>query len=223
MSWFDQTENPEVQDFQKQNPEGDYANPFAAIRSQEQLGSQYAKTLNEQAAFERQQGVARAAALAAAEKRINDQRAQSSSEQWLRISQALLSPTSMPGIKGMLANLSPALADMATMKRKAQQSREEQLAALREQYAAEGVTSQRGMYKSTLDALRAQGQMMKPQKAHTGFNPITGQLVDMETGAPVADAQLPTYTPEEVAKLSADPRNRGTRFRTADGRVMEIH
>lgn len=64
--------------------------------------------------------------------------------------------------------------------------------------------------------------LMKPAKPRTGFNPLTGVLTDLDTGRPIEDINLPVYTPDEVARLSKNPQYRGTRFRTTDGRVMEI-
>lgn len=100
---------------------------------------------------------------------------------------------------------------------------------------------QKRAYQDQLSQLMAKGQYdkaralaslearavtaMKPAQRRTGFNPVTGTLVYMDTGEAVGPGEnggIPTLTPEQVAAMSRDPRNRGMRFKTTDGREMEI-
>lgn len=64
--------------------------------------------------------------------------------------------------------------------------------------------------------------LLKPRTPRTGFNPVTGVLTNLDTNQPVAEPQPPVLTPEQVAVMSRDPRNRGMKFLTTDGRPMEI-
>lgn len=100
---------------------------------------------------------------------------------------------------------------------------------------------QKRTYQDQLSQLMARGQYdkaralaslegraltaMKPAQRRTGFNPVTGTLVYMDTGEAVGPGEsggVPTLTLEQVAAMSRDPRNRGMRFKTTDGREMEI-
>lgn len=106
-------------------------------------------------------------------------------ERLFALSAALLSPTYTPGIKGVLGNVAPTLMELAGMKRKAEQSRAEQLAQLQQQYAIGEIDDRRSAIKGRLDLLKMAQEAAKPEKRRTGFNPITGSLQDMDTGLPV--------------------------------------
>lgn len=146
------------------------------------------------------------------------------SQMLFALSNALLSPTKYRGFGGTMSNISQALQQIGQQRTSAEQKRGEALANLRASYA-EGIDDRE--YKS----LDARTKLLKLQqdaeqaasKRRTGFNPVTGELVDMDSGAPISGgAGLPVLTPEQVSQMSRDPRNRGTRFQTTDGREMEI-
>lgn len=143
-------------------------------------------------------------------------------ERLLSLSAALLSPTSMPGFKGALGNVAPVLAQMATLKQQSQKGWQKQLFDLQRQYLGNGIEDRRAGVKSRMDLLEMAQKMNKPERNRTGFNPITGELVDMDTGDLVTAGNIPTLTVDQVAAMSKDPRNRGKKFRTTDGRTMEI-
>lgn len=144
------------------------------------------------------------------------------SDQMLALSSAMLSPRKVPGFAGFAGRIFGTFNDISAAERQAAQQREDQLLALQQQYQTGNAARAAAQQKGTLDLLRTYGAVNKPVKPRTGFNPITGELTDMDTGQLIENRALPTYTPQEVAALSQDPANRGKKFRTTDGRVMEI-
>ena len=144
----------------------------------------------------------------------------STSEQLFELSAALARPTTVRGFSGVLNNVMPVLQQQARAKREGMEGRTEALNAL--QMAQMKV--KQGLADTEVDTELALAKLMaKPvAKPRTGFNPLTGELVDMNTGRPVTDAPLPTLTPEQVAEMARNPANRGKKFLTVDGRPMEM-
>ena len=144
----------------------------------------------------------------------------STSEQLFELSAALARPTTVRGFSGVLNNVMPVLQQQARATREGAEGRTEALNAL--QMAQMKI--KQGLADQDVDTELALAKLVaKPAaKPRTGFNPLTGELVDMTTGRPVKDAPLPTLTPEQVAKMAKDPANRGMKFLTVDGRPMEM-
>lgn len=144
----------------------------------------------------------------------------STSEQLFELSAALARPTTVRGFSGVLNNVMPVLQQQAKAARESTEGRTEALNAL--QMAQMKV--KQGLADQDVDTELALAKLMaKPvAKPRTGFNPLTGELVDMNTGRPVTDAPLPTLTPEQVAEMAKNPANRGKKFLTVDGRPMEM-
>ena len=135
------------------------------------------------------------------------------------LSAALLRPTKVRGFKGMLGNIMGNLEQDSTARRQAEMSREEKLFALQQQYLQGETSREAARPKTALDLAKAAALASKPEKRRTGFDPVK----DMDTGELIGEGgELPVLSPEKVAILSRDPRNRGMKFRTDDGRVMEI-
>lgn len=109
-------------------------------------------------------------------------------EKLFALSSALLSPTSLPGFKGVMGNIAPTLMQMATVQRRAGQDREAELAKLQQQYSNDQFAGRRGGIKSRMDLLKMASDMSKPEKLRSGFNPITGELVNMDTGEQIKSA-----------------------------------
>lgn len=153
----------------------------------------------------------------------------SRSEQLFQLAAAIGKPTYDRSFGSIMANVTPTFAEIEKANRIAAEERSAAAQALRDKYLS-GVQDMRfKVLQEEQDAARAlvpivtaQMRAEAPAKVRTGFNPITGELTNMETGEPVANAGLRTLTPQQVATLSRDPRNRGMKFRTTDGRVMEI-
>jgi hypothetical protein len=87
----------------------------------------------------------------------------STSEQLFAISQALLAPRKYRGIAGTIGKISGAFGDISSAQRKAQMSREEQLAQLEDAYAGTtaGFGTQRA--RTAADLVKSAGQFMKPR------------------------------------------------------------
>jgi hypothetical protein len=164
------------------------SDPQAALAS---LSQRYTGLLGQQQAARQQAEVARAERFKAAEEAIKQQRfgAPTTSQQLAALSQALLAPRRMRGFAGTLANVMPAITEPAELRAAAETKREEALRQLREQYATAGEAAMlaglEGERKAIEPLLRTYGALAKPSKQRTGFNPITGELTDLDTGLPV--------------------------------------
>lgn len=109
----------------------------------------------------------------------------SDAEKLYSLGRALLSPRSTPGFAGMLGQVAGSFEDIAKAKRQAEITREEQLAALQAQYDTGRYQRAAAGTKNITDLLKTYATVNKPVKARTGFNPVTGKLVDMDSGLPV--------------------------------------
>jgi hypothetical protein len=142
----------------------------------------------------------------------------SSSQRLWALSQALLSPKPYKGFAGTLYNINQALGGMSERSEEAELRREQALAELQQSYD----TSKFG---DESEALKLRYQIGKEQAAERKAArkpdyrviPEGGALVDIKEFA-----NLPVLTPEEYAQIRGDPRYKGFKFRTADGRPMEI-
>jgi len=76
--------------------------------------------------------------------------------------------------------------------------------------------------QTAADLVRVAAPLLKPKTRRTGFNPLTGDLTDMDTNELVEDQNLPVLTPEQALVAAQDPNKKGMRFRTTDGRTREI-
>ena len=155
---------------------------FSKLNDPVMFGNLYRQTLAQQQAYEK----SAAERFEAAKARLNQRYAgPSQADQLFSLSRALLSPRKTPGFAGTLQQVVGSFDDVSKAQRQAQIAREEQLAALQEQY--EQGRYQRGAAgtKNITDMLKTYSALNKPVKARTGFNPLTGKLVDMDTGLPV--------------------------------------
>lgn len=163
----------------------------------------------------------------AARKALEERRmGPSEAERWYALSAAFGTPMIRPSFGGVMRNVTSSLADFNKAKREAEMSRANALAALEQSYMGANTAAKMAEFKARREAMAPMGAVLartaegKPRR--TGFNPVTGTLVYMDTGQPVEQASLPVLTVEQVAEMSRDPRNRGMRFQTPDGRPMEI-
>lgn len=142
----------------------------------------YRQSLAQQAEYERTAAQRFAEAKARLEEKY---RGPNTAEQLFSLSRALLSPRSVPGFAGAMGQIVGSFEDVEKAKRQAENARAEQLAALQAQYD-QGRFQRAGAGQKTLtDLLKTYAAVNKPVKARTGFNPITGKLVDMDSGLPV--------------------------------------
>lgn len=181
----------------------------------------------EEAAYGKQQESERKRQYDAAREAILERRfGPSASEQLFALSAAIGTPMIRPSFGGVMRNVSMSMADMAKANREAERSRAEALMNLEQSYMSGADAAKMAEFKARREAMAPMGAVLartaegKPRR--TGFNPVTGTLVYMDSNQPVEQANLPVLTVEQVAKMSRDPRNRGMRFQTPDGRPMEI-
>jgi hypothetical protein len=111
-------------------------------------------------------------------------------EQLFALSEALASPRYYGGLAGTMSRVAPVLGEMSSLQSKAESQRSAALNQLRQQYEEgtltsrlEGLESEADVYSKMLPSLVS---ATKPSKQRTGFNPITGELTDLDTGLPVA-------------------------------------
>jgi hypothetical protein len=102
-------------------------------------------------------------------------RGPSLSEQLFAMSQAFLSPTSMPGFKGTLANISPVFGQIAKAQRTSEEQRAEALMKLQQQYQTGELNAEGDVLKNRLALIRARAAANKPQYIRTE-DPVTGKV-----------------------------------------------
>ncbi len=157
-----------------------------------------------------------AQAKALAEKRYGP----SFSERMFQLSAALATPTAQRGLGGILGNITPVLAAQTRAKREGEIDRREAL----EQLEAKRFAGQMGLAKqgvtTSLAMARLNAAANKPTDPFKGavYDPVAQRWVPRPgtAGAP------PVLTPEQAAEYARDPKNRGMKFYTTDGRPMEI-
>lgn len=153
--------------------------------------SRYFGAMDAESAALRQQAANKQQQFKAAEEAIRAQRfgAPTTSEQLLALGAAFLSPRRYTGLAGTLDKIVPVFGQMEQAQRSADEQRAAALEKLRREYLT-------GQDESVVAAAREKREALgtvlpsvvsatKPAKQRTGFNPLTGTLVDMDTGLPV--------------------------------------
>jgi len=168
--------------------------------------------------------------LNAARSRLRDKRVgPSDTERLFAIAAALGQPTRTGTFGETMGNLGALLGKYSGAQREAEEARALKEYELDSQIGTERLRALQGNATSTGQLLRAMLVQQAARdkaaaaagKRRTGFNPVTGELVYMDTGEVVrAEAELPVLTPEQVAEAKAAGKR--MRFRTVDGREMEI-
>lgn len=161
------------------------------------------------------------ALLKAAQQRLRERRiGPSESEKWLAIAAALGKPTRTGAFGESLSNLTETLGDQRAAARKAQEERE----SLLEQYGLKIGGEQLRMLQTGAtqagQAYRAAVAANKPKDPYAGAVwDADAQRWVMRPGSPGGP---PVLSVEQAAELAKDPKNRGMKFYTTDGRPMEI-
>lgn len=158
---------------------------------------------------------------AAREKIMQRRYGPSRAEQLFALSAALAKPTYAGNRFGqILGNVMPTLADTERARREAEEARQSALDALKQQYLTGVSANTRAQLEGQLGVLKTAAQMAKPT------NPYAGAVWDATSQRwvvrPGSAGSPPVLTPQQVAELARDPRNRGMQFFTADGRPMTI-
>jgi len=133
-------------------------------------------------------------------------RGPSLSEQLFAMSQAFLSPTSMPGFKGTLANIAPVFGQIAKAQRTAEEKRAEALMQLQDRYQTKELDTEGDVIKNRLALIRARAA----GGPKYDVNPKGGYQVRPGTGAappfPKQDA-YGNYVITHIEQLSYLPPN----------------
>ena len=142
------------------------------------------------------------------------------SERMFQLSAALAQPTSRRGFGGVLANVTPVLQAQEQAKREGEDKRRDALSAL----AAAQLNQRMGAADRDVETALAMARI--DATANKPKNPYAGAVWDAETQRwvmrPGAEGGPPVLTAEQVGQFSRDPKNRGMKFYTTDGRPMEI-
>ena len=143
----------------------------------------------------------------------------SDSEKWLAIAAALGQPTRTGSFGESLGNVAKTLGEQRSARREAEEKRDLML----EKYGLDVGTERLRLLQA--GATQA-GQTLRAAMAAKNKNPYEGAVYDPETRSwifrPGSAAAPPVLSLEEVARLSQDPANRGMKFYSQDGILMEI-
>lgn len=105
----------------------------------------------------------------------------SSADKLAMWSEAFLSPTRVPGFKGLMMNIAPMMGEMARQRVAAEGSRNDALAALEDKYGGPDIAGRSDALKLKLEALRASGSLLKqPQTEYSST--ATGVIFNKRTG-----------------------------------------
>lgn len=148
----------------------------------------------------------------------------SSSEEWFRLAAAIGKPTYDRSFGSIMANVTPALAEMEANKRNAEVQRAEAARALRQKYLSDLDETELAVLGERRKAADARvpiiTAMTKPQ------NPYSGAVWDADAKRwvmrPGAPGGPPVLTAQQAATLAADPRNKGMKFFTTEGEERTI-
>ena len=142
------------------------------------------------------------------------------SERMFQLSAALAQPTTRRGFGGVLENITPVLAAQQKAQREGITKRQDALSALRAAQLGQRVGLANQDVTTALAMAKIDAMANKP------VDPFKGAVYDPNTmrwvPRPGTAGGPPVLTPEQVAQLSRDPKNRGMKFYTTDGRPMEI-
>lgn len=122
----------------------------------------------------------------------------SRAEQLFALSAAFAAPQRYKGFGGMMANVTPVLADMAAVRGRADTDRATALQKLQEQYMSGDFAARRQSAGDELKMLQVQASLEKPKARRTGFNPISGRLTDMDTNELIGSGTPPAPQVGEV-------------------------
>lgn len=103
----------------------------------------------------------------------------------MALSQALLAPRPYGGFAGTLHNVTQGLGGILEKRDAAERNRAEALARLQQSYQTGEMEGAETALDRELQMLQARSAANKPAKLRSGFNPVTGDLVDLDTGLPI--------------------------------------
>ena len=157
--------------------------------------------------------------LAEGTRRMREQRiGPSNSEFLLSLAKAFGTPTNTGSFGERMALVANTLGGQESARREAELARADTL----EKLGLKGAEFELGAAQSRANTLATlMARQAAAGKRRTGFNPVTGRLEYMDTGAAVG-GELPVYTPEQALAAKAAAGGQTVRFRTIDGRELEL-
>ena len=140
------------------------------------------------------------------------------------LSQALLAPRPYRGFAGTAYNISSALGANAEQRRAAEERRKDAEFNLQQTTAATQTGDEMAAFKLRYEIARDREENAA-KLAEAGRKANEPNWVAVPQGGSLQDTNqlgLPTLTPEQVVELRKNPANYGKKFRTVDGRPMEL-
>lgn len=194
--------------------EYDYTDPTMAAREMAALRAQYATAQTQEQEARRRMQQQREMQFKQAQDAIRQSRmgAPSRAQELFALSQAFLSPKPYKGFAGTLANVVPALGQIAGAKGGAEEDRQQMLMRLQQQYDDKQAESQlqglTGQREDLLDMMKFYAPMLKPQKPNNDFNPVTGALQSKDTGEEIVPlSAVPPAAVQQLRDYIANPAN----------------
>lgn len=177
----------------------DEYDPRAVIEQLRQL--QEERRSAEQRAADEQQRMFEQAKAELASRKAGPSRA----ELLLGLSAAFAAPRRYKGFGATLENVLPVLSNYTRGRSDTEFDRSRALSDLERDYAVGNLGATASSLDARQQALLEMAKLAKPQRARTGFNPITGDLVDMDTGQPVTSPGSGGIPAGAVEYLKAHP------------------
>lgn len=119
------------------------------------------------------------------------------SERLFALSAAFGTPTRDHSFGGTMGRVAPALSSLFNSGRTAEDARSEALRKLKETYTNDGLDAQQEAVDARIKMLPTMASLAKSQqtKTRSGFNPVTGDVTDLDTGVPIG---MPVVEPGPI-------------------------
>jgi hypothetical protein len=209
------------------NPGG--AAALGGLDPQAQLATLFARypAIEKQRQAERERiKAAKAARFEAARTNIEQQRfgAPTTRDKLFALSEALASPRYYGGLAGTMSRVAPVLGKMSQLQSSADAQRADAMRQLREQYEIGAEEDGLKALEAESAAVREQMKILAPLAKPA--DPFKGAVWSEEEGRwvmrPGTVGGPPVLTPEQAAQFAQNPKNKGMKFYTTDGRLLEI-
>ena len=133
------------------------------------------------------------------------------SERLFALSAAFGTPTRDHSFGGTMGRIAPALSSLVNGNHTAEDARAEALRKLQETYTNDGFDAQQEAVDARMKMLPTLASLAKSQqtKMRSGFNPVTGDVTDLDTGVPVG---MPSVEPGPLGVQIYSKLPSGARF-----------
>lgn len=142
----------------------------------------------------------------------------SRAEQLLALSAAFAAPRRYKGFGATLENILPVLGQTAAARRQGDQTRADAMLELEQRYAQAGMDSEANALKGREGMLRTLAALAKEKKRRTGFDPVSGDLKDMDTGELISPSGTRTSgLPRPASEEEYNALPSGSQYIAPDG------